>query len=72
MPKQKSMFRPVSQEAEEILDALEIDPIILGLLQRLPAPGEDWSKAARAQWLNILSSTLDMIYLEPSQEPAIG
>jgi len=49
---------------------MELDPIILGLLERLPAPGDDWPKAERQKWLNILSNVLDLIYLEP--EPPAG
>ena len=70
MHKPKSTRSPVSPEVEERLEAMELDPIILGLLERLPAPGDDWPKAERQKWLNILSNVLDLIYLEP--EPPAG
>ena len=73
MVKQKSTSRAASQEAEEEneLEAVKLDPIIKGLLERLPAPGDYWPKAERQKWLNILSNVLDLIYLEP-ESPAGG
>lgn len=43
-------------------DQAEIDPIILGLLARLPKAGEVWPEAERKLWLDLLSGTFKLIY----------
>jgi len=65
MPKPKSTSRAVSHEVQESIEAMELDPIVKGLLERLPAPGDEWPKTERQKWLNILSNVLDLIYVEP-------
>jgi hypothetical protein len=37
-------------------------PIIAGLLKRLPKSGEDWPKAHRKLWLQLLEGSFDLIY----------
>ena len=41
-----------------------IDPIIQGLIERLPASGSKWEKRERDLWLQILSNTFDLVYQE--------
>jgi hypothetical protein len=40
----------------------DIDPIIRGLLARLPKSGEVWPEAARKLWLDLLAGTFKLIY----------
>jgi hypothetical protein len=39
-----------------------VDPIIAGLLKRLPKSGEKWPKAQRKLWLQLLEGSFDLIY----------
>lgn len=39
-----------------------IDPIIAGLLRRLPKSGEKWPKPQRKLWLQLLEGSFDLIY----------
>ena len=39
-----------------------IDPIIAGLLKRLPKSGDVWPKAQRKLWLSLLEGSFDLIY----------
>jgi hypothetical protein len=43
-------------------DEAHLDPIIDGLLDRLPAPGEVWPMANRNKWLQVLTLSLGLIY----------
>jgi hypothetical protein len=38
------------------------DPLIHGLLIRLPEPGEVWPQDRRVRWLQILANNFDMVY----------
>jgi hypothetical protein len=49
----------------------ELDPLVKGLLSRLPKQGSSWSADARKKWLQTLEANLEMIY-PPSQEPSEG
>jgi hypothetical protein len=40
----------------------DIDPIIRGLLARLPKSGEVWPKAQRKLWLQLLEGSFELIY----------
>ena len=40
----------------------DIDPIIVGLLQRLPKSGSVWPEAERKRWLDLLSGCFWLIY----------
>jgi hypothetical protein len=40
----------------------EIDPIIRGLISRLPPAGATWPKAKRKLWLQILENSFDLVY----------
>lgn len=39
-----------------------LDPLIIGLLHRLPKPGQSWSAKERARWLRTLAMNLSFIY----------
>lgn len=43
----------------------EIDPIIKGLIVRLPPAGSVWASEERELWLNILKSSFQLVYKEP-------
>jgi hypothetical protein len=43
-----------------------LDPLIAGLLDRLPPPGESWSEDKRKRWLQTFEANLEMIY--PSEQ----
>lgn len=49
----------------------DIDPIIAGLLKRLPKSGEVWPEAERKLWLQLLEGSFKLIYkdAEPAQRP---
>jgi hypothetical protein len=38
------------------------EPLIMGMLVRMPEPGNGWSQEKRAQWLTLFGSVLDMVY----------
>lgn len=46
----------------------KLDPIIKGLIDRLPRPGEKWSKAKRKLWLQILENSFDLVYEDNDPE----
>lgn len=39
-----------------------LDPIIKGLIDRLPKPGSRWEKSKRKLWLQILENSFDLVY----------
>ncbi len=43
----------------------EIAPMILILLESMPAPGASWPAEARAQWMAVFERTLDALYPAP-------
>ena len=45
-------------------ELLGIDPIIAGLLKRLPKSGDVWPKAQRKLWLQLLEGSFELIYNE--------
>jgi hypothetical protein len=51
-----------------------IDPIIQGLLSRLPKAGDVWPEAERKLWLELLSGSFKLIYRdkdETSRQPSV-
>jgi hypothetical protein len=46
----------------------EIDPIIMGLLDRLPKPGDVWPEADRKLWLQLLEGSFKLIYKDKNRE----
>jgi hypothetical protein len=57
MPKAK-----VSQAELDAVNGQTLDPIIDALLEHLPAPGDYWSKDARALWLRMVELSFELIY----------
>ena len=51
------------------IDTDHIDPIIEGLLIRLPAPGSNWPEAARKMWLSLLENSFGLIYKDAPPTP---
>lgn len=49
-------------------DDPKIDPIIAGLLKRLPAPGSDWPEAERAIWVDLLKNSFKLIFKDASKQ----
>ena len=50
---------------DESQSSLDLDPIIKGLLEKLPPPGQEWSEDQRKLWLGLLENTFRLIYKEP-------
>ena len=65
MPKPKSTYQADNDEPSETLPPL--DPIIVGLLERLPVPGDVFTPQERALWLQILGLVFQLIYLEKEE-----
>ena len=51
-------------------DPGEIDPIIAGLLKRLPKSGDVWPESERKLWVDLLAGSFKLIYKDkpPSME----
>lgn len=49
-----------------------LDPLIRGLLDRLPPPGSTWPEAKRKDWLATLEANLDLVYPDDGTKPAPG
>lgn len=47
-----------------------IDPIIGGLLKRLPKSGDVWPKSQRKLWLQLLEGSFELIYQDDSANPS--
>jgi hypothetical protein len=47
------------------------DPLIEGLLNRLPPPDGPWSMEARKKWLQAALTIFDVMYVTPDGEKAI-
>ena len=45
-----------------------IDPIVMGLIRRLPKSGEVWPISDRKLWLGILEATFKLVYSDPEEE----
>jgi hypothetical protein len=50
----------------------DIDPIIRGLLVRLPKSGAVWPEGERKLWLELLSGSFKLIYKDKVETPDIG
>ena len=42
----------------------DIDPIIMGLIRRLPKSGKRWPANERKLWLGILENTFQLVYTD--------
>jgi hypothetical protein len=47
-----------------------LDPIIQGLLSRLPKSGDVWPEADRDLWLDLLKGSFKLIYRDKKEEAA--
>jgi hypothetical protein len=45
-----------------------VDPIIQGLLARLPVSGEVWPEAERNLWLELLKGSFKLIYRDDAEK----
>jgi hypothetical protein len=50
---------------------LELDQLIVGLLKRLPKPGEEWGAEKRARWLQTLAANFDMVYQSENDDKTV-
>lgn len=48
-----------------------LDPIIEGLIKRLPKSGAEWPEADRRNWLAMLEQAFKVVYEEPEPEGPI-
>jgi hypothetical protein len=62
MTKPKSQSNRASPDPET--GEYHLDPIIDGMLERLPAPGDPWAVEERKLWLEILEKVFELIYPE--------
>jgi hypothetical protein len=46
-------------------DPPAVDPIIAGLLKRLPKSGAEWPEGERKLWLQLLEGNFKLIYIYP-------
>jgi hypothetical protein len=51
--------------------SIGLDPLIEGLLDRLPPPGENWPIAKRQRWLQTFEANLEMIYPSDEKKPDV-
>lgn len=70
MPKPKSMSSLDSPELNGT--PLPLDPIIEGLLDRLPRTGTVWPKAKREAWLSIMRQCFDLLYDDATPQPQLA
>lgn len=52
-------------------DPPDIDPIIRGLIDKLPPSGAVWSKAKRKLWLQIIENSFELVYEEDPAEKLV-
>jgi hypothetical protein len=45
-------------------EEMKVDPIVQGLLARLPKSGSTWPQGERQLWLNLLGESFKLIYRE--------
>lgn len=50
--------------------SVDVDPIIAGLLKRLPKSGDAWPEADRKLWLQLLEGSFKLIYKDQSPGPS--
>ena len=68
--------RPKRAEEQSVSNPIDpgsvpgIDPIIVGLLERLPPVGQEWSTPDRKLWLELLEKSFLLVYREPKEQPA--
>jgi hypothetical protein len=45
-----------------------LDPVIAGLLGKLPEPNSRWPKEGRRRWLQTLVNAIDLVYTAPDED----
>ena len=60
--------RPGSQGAEDSHGCGLTDPLIQGLVERLPGPDAVWPLDERAKWLRTAASIFDLVYKDRERE----
>lgn len=63
-------IRPLLARKNEVLTVAD-DPLVQGLLSRMPAPEKGWPAADRARWLRTFAMNLSVIYGEEGGEVEI-
>ena len=53
-------------------DFAGLDPLVAGLLRRMPKAGEKWPVVERARWLQTLAMNLSFIHADEADGPAIS
>lgn len=52
------------------LPPASLDPVIAGLLGKLPEPNSRWPKEGRRRWLQTLVNAIDLVYTAPEEDTA--
>lgn len=60
---------PTTDRAENCRPAAQ-NPFVQGLLEKLPAPDEQWAMTARVKWLQTAANIFDLIYSDQDEETA--
>ena len=58
-----------SDNLSEVSGGHGLDPIIEGLLLRMPEPGTYWPPQERQAWLTLLQGALAVIYKDKPDQP---
>jgi len=53
---------PQASDTEPENEIKATDPLVLGLIERLPKPGSTWCLEDRVKWLRTADSIFDLIY----------
>jgi len=61
--------KPKSSGNENNVEPAELDPIIEGLLLRLPDPGAYWPPQDRQHWITLLQGAFSVIYKDKPEQP---
>lgn len=68
MPKPKAAYTAPNDGTE----SFHLDPIIEGLLERLPPPGDVFLPADRQIWLKIIADVFQLVYLDKEPPESDG
>lgn len=62
----------MAEEVRRVTHRFQFDPLIRGMMNRLPKPGTVWPKPERKAWLATLEANFELIYDEAEQEKPAG
>jgi hypothetical protein len=62
MPSTPNPAKESAAESSRRRLMLRVDPLIRGLLLRLPEPGRPWPDAERKEWMTTLEANLKLVY----------